>query len=441
MALFSSGSNAKGQLGSGDTSDKHQFSRCSFSSGCSDVGDLPSDIASVIQIASGSNHTLLLAESADGPPGRTRSRSVWVTGDGSRGQLGPHNHRGCQTFSRLDDVTLGNSSALRGYTPVAVAALWETSFLVLRPPEWKHGASDAVIAMGANDFGDLGQQRGQTQEQHRGRGRGRGRQRPTHNDSPSEEEYFFRVRRLEPGLHHVVAVLDVGSGSSSGVRQCLVGWGASRHGQLQFRPVLEIGASASASVTNSTGVFPEERSITSLALGQHHSVILSGEALFTAGSNKKGQLALDAAVVRGASSVHCTWNGTYVLCRPSDPDWQILATGSGDRGQLGVGVVSAQDGLRAVSFPFATRSKRVQSIACGSEHVLAVLVSLEGEGTEVWGWGWNEHGNLGLGHTHDVNVPVKIWPGSETAPPLGSVVSVWAGCGTSWVFVKGRSEG
>jgi len=148
MALFSSGSNAKGQLGSGDTSDKHQFSRCSFS-GCGDADVLPSDIASVIQIASGSNHTLLLAESPDRP------RSVWVTGDGSRGQLGPHNHRGCQTFSRLDDVTLGNS-ALQGYTPVAVAALWETSFLVLRAPEWRHGASDAVIAMGANDFGDLG---------------------------------------------------------------------------------------------------------------------------------------------------------------------------------------------------------------------------------------------------------------------------------------------
>ena len=453
MALFSSGSNAKGQLGFGDVRDRHQFHRCSFD-GCEDAGDLPSDIANIIQIASGSNHTLLLAESADNL--LERSRSIWVTGDGSRGQLGPKN-RGCEIFHKLD-VTPGNSILL-GYTPVSVAALWETSFVVLRPPGWKHGASDAVIAMGANDFGDLGVPASVAASTPMGTPHIISFDQAIRSQRSKREPQseYFRIRLLETGLHHVVAILDIHATDNSSVRQCLVGWGAGRHGQLHFRPALETNSSNTAPRRqNGTQAFlpvptscqfEDSQPITSLALGQQHSAFLCGGTLFVAGSNKKGQLDL-SAVLPVASAVHCTWNGTYVICRTSDTDWQVQATGSGNKGQLGVSGTSMsstaassssssavpQSGLRTVSFPFPTRSKQLQSIACGSEHVLAVLSS--DEGPEVWGWGWNEHGNLGLGHTNDVNVPVKIWPGPDMPTTPGVVVSAWAGCGTSWVFAK-----
>jgi protein ATS1 len=73
-------------------------------------------------------------------------------------------------------------------------------------------------------------------------------------------------------------------------------------------------------------------------------------------------------------------------------------------------------------------------IACGSEHVLALVSHRNSECCEqVWGWGWNEHGNLGLGHTVDVPTPVRLWPPSDLDERVSSIQGIWAGLGTSWI--------
>ena len=179
-----------------------------------------------------------------------------------------------------------------------------------------------------------------------------------------------------------------------------------------------------------------------LALGHQHTVALRipQGTLAALGSGRKGQLA-GLSALRDAVHVACTWHGTYVLAR----DGRVLATGSGARGQLGRGEIGVsagvgEAGLAEVQFPFGAEGGRAERLACGSEHVLCV-VAREGKGNEgagarreAWGWGWNEHGNLGTGGTEDVGVPTRIWPRGEGN---GEVVDVWAGCGTSWILVRG----
>ena len=76
-------------------------------------------------------------------------------------------------------------------------------------------------------------------------------------------------------------------------------------------------------------------------------------------------------------------------------------------------------------------------IACGSEHVLALVKSLDQDSatptSQIWGWGWNEHGNLGLGDTEDVKLPVRIWPfGVGVSVDVSGVWAVGIVTGKPW---------
>jgi protein ATS1 len=137
--------------------------------------------------------------------------------------------------------------------------------------------------------------------------------------------------------------------------------------------------------------------------------------------------------------VKCTWNGTYCIVQDGS-GWSILSSGSNTHGQLGH-VGSAE----RVEFPdtVSTADTSVQ-IACGSEHVLALIRPVDEHPvaaiptSQVWGWGWNEHGNLGVGNTGDAKFPVRIWPLGLDNPV--DVSGIWAGCGTSWIYCKRREQ-
>ena len=81
LSLLSAGSNARGQLATGDVEDAHTFTPCNFVD-CT-PGTLPEAAASVLQIACGANHTLVLLSRKEG------GTELWGCGDGSKGQLGP----------------------------------------------------------------------------------------------------------------------------------------------------------------------------------------------------------------------------------------------------------------------------------------------------------------------------------------------------------------
>ncbi|KAF7347288.1 Secretion-regulating guanine nucleotide exchange factor [Mycena venus] len=407
--LLSAGSNAHGQLSNTSLEDSHFFSPCSFS-GCS-PGILPAGWE-LLHLASGANHTLALLKSH-----QNANTELWGCGDGKSGQLGPSYQAGGESsMFRPLDLSL-ERHGLSGYLPRLVAASWETTYVVLS----RGDVPDVVIAMGANDFGDLGI------------GAKRAGKLPakdihivqfdhlTQNGVSVDSSSLF-IETLAAGQHHVVARLKTTAGYLT------VGWGTSRHGQLGDVEKPFISSPAVISPGRS------DDGIVSAALGHQHTVFLYASGTVSGiGSNRKHQLdSIDAAA--GARSVACTWNGTYITIDDEDDAWGLLSAGDNAKGQLG----RDDDGHRHVArveFPFTPATHRLLQIACGSEHVLTSFFVLASSTTEVWGWGWNEHGNMGIGTTQDVRLPVKIWPPQEAQAQSGRV-GIWAGAGTSWIVVQ-----
>ena len=420
LGLYSAGSNARGQLATGDTEDAHTFAPCLFEGSL--PGRLPDDTTAVLDIACGANHTLVLLE-------RSGTREVWGCGDGRRGQLGPsHDREGSTAFRPLD---LSHVEGLEGYVPRAVAAGWETSYVVLSSP----AKSDVLISMGADDFGNLGI----------GGGKGLAAAHSIHRvpllsafPELPEGEQILNVRSLGAGPHHVVAAVSL-TMADGPTTEALVGWGTARHGQLgDAMPNKQKGAPIQTSprAIHMAGERLAPGTVSHSALGNQHTVFLHSAAKVSGmGSNRKSQIEL-LETVEDACDVACTWNGTYLLIRSGSRD-EIVATGSNNHGQLGRGTVGTSGALARVDFPPSMGLRRILKLACGSEHVLC-LVEVDSHETtrrEVWGWGWNEHGNLGLRTTEDAHVPVRIWP-AEGSIAVGRPLSVWGGNGTSWILIE-----
>lgn len=451
IVLLASGSNARGQLANGTLDDSHAFSPCNFL-GCS-PGKLPSAARRILQVASGSNHTLVLLERQNGAG--DIQRELWGCGDGAKGQLGPtytgtvekypHTFDTSRSILRPLDLPL-HDYELSGYTCRLIASAWETTYVVCSCA----GKGDVVVSMGANDFGDLG-----IGESRKGKEAVKSLNVIKFNHIKISHQNLdigsLVIGSLAAGPHHIIVHASCPLvAKNTTAEYFVIGWGASRHGQLG--PMPEPARPSAISPTPriiSTVVTHSHDHIISSSLGNQHSVFLHGSGrLSCLGSNKKGQLR-DLPTLKDVQQVECTWNGTYAVVRSTDDDGvnRILATGSHSRGQLGRVMVSAE--WEYTSLPLAPVQFPVTSIpyriACGSEHVLALsgdtLNEVSGaenmvqSEAEVWGWGWNEHGNMGIGTTEDVVLPSKIWP-SALVEISGRVVSIWAGCGTSWIALE-----
>ncbi|KAI0095084.1 RCC1/BLIP-II [Irpex rosettiformis] len=431
-SLLSAGSNAQGQLATGDTEDAYSFIPCSFL-GC-EAGTLPPGTTRILNIACGANHTLLLLERSNVPENSShRKIELWGSGDGSRGQLGPNITTSTRIFQSLDfDL---DELGFGGYTITQVATCWETSYIVLSSA----GHDDILLSMGTNDYGDLGI----------------GGAKATVKKSrygiyvvdllwdglfPSYPDARITVKSLATGPHHVLASLSA-SKSNGEIIEDLVGWGSSRHGQLGEWVDPEKGRpSPFLSSPHRILLDREDHAILQVAAGTHHTVILHGTGRLSAlGSNRKGQLTT-VDEQKDVASIGCTWHGTYaVILR--DGTWTVASVGNHTKGQLGRQVhrVPTHDHAMAnVQLPFSHDTHKLGKMACGSEHILALVINTtcQPSQTQVWGWGWNEHGNLGLGHTEDQKIPVKVWSSSNiTGQPTPQITGIWAGCGTSWILL------
>ncbi|KAF9225253.1 RCC1/BLIP-II [Gyrodon lividus] len=432
-ALLTAGSNAKGQLGIGSCEDAHVFTPCKFAN-C-EPDQLPPSASRVVRIACGANHTVLLLEHLDG------AITLWGTGDGKRGQLGTKSEDPgsalssvSQTIFRKLVMPLSASYEYLGYTYKLIAAAWETTYIVLSCP----GKSDVLISMGANDFGALG-----VGEQGNGSTSSSSDPRVVDFDAlfadsskgKGTEPRTICIQSLDAGPRHVIVQLqtvatDAGSSESPPI---LVGWGASRHGQL--------GQKVEARFTSRPTCVPiniQEDRMVSCALGNQHTVVLheSGR-ISTFGSNKQGQLPLRSAW-ESLLGLGCTWNSTYVLLVEGDKH-VLLAMGNNAQGQLGRGSTTefASTAIEAVKLP---ADYDISTFACGSEHVLTMMSGPSGgDSWSVLGWGWNEHGNLGLGSLGDVALPTRLWPRGdieEYSKYPQKIVNIWAGCATSWLVVE-----
>jgi len=413
LTLFAAGSNACGQLATSSLDDAHYFTPCVFED--SPPGVLPQNTQSILQLASGSNHSLiLLRRMAPGGSDKLQNE-LWGAGDGRKGQLGPSWRN---RLSPSTSVFRPIDQAPDDYAITGIAAAWETSYVVL---SWD-GRDDVLMSMGADDFGDLGV--GGAKKQ------GNGKERLIQvvdlvSFIGSIASGTLKISELVAGPHHVVVCLDYVDLSGRAVQK-LLGWGASRQGQL---------GTISRAITLPLEIhLHQSRSpVTQIAAGNQHTVFRHVDGSVTAlGSDKKGQLG-NISSLRAVTAVRCTWNGTTVVTtNKNDRTFLVSSSGTNEAGQLGR--LSGDPGFAPVDLHMD--GKLLKRIVCGSEHTLAILNPVDGRG-EVWGWGWNEHGNLGLGDTSSVQTPTRLWPPSTGEIGVdGDPVAVWAGCGTSWVLVN-----
>ncbi|QRV80402.1 RCC1/BLIP-II protein [Ceratobasidium sp. AG-Ba] len=444
LHLYAAGSNARGQLGSGDCEDQHTFKPVIFArevDGKEQASPkFPPNASNIRNIACGSNHTLLLFN----------SHELWVSGESSRGQLAS---APSTAFFRKLSIDRTRCNIDESLLPLNVAATWETSYVVFGEKEESNTLSDTVISFGADDFGD----------------RGVGSSPPAEpsvvdfRQALSGNPWRIKVRELVAGQHHVLASLEVWEAEEAKSYMVVVGWGASRHGQLGASPagtkkpnkksarvMSQVGAKVDKPVIIAT-YLEEERPI-QLAAGAQHSLILHSTHRVTAlGSSREGQLNFPESLLKpntnpyALRTIGCTWSTSFFLTyrKPHKPDeshhglassWRMDSCGRSNHGQLGrplsedtpFGIIL--DALDRVNF---------WALACGSEHVLVVT------NRGVYGWGWNEHGNLGLGHTEDVPKPKMIYSTNDVQvispdprEQLNITIGAWAGCGTSWVLVQ-----
>ena len=455
LRVISAGSNAHGQLGNGTHNDAHSFAPCVFIVGSSPHGH--QDIGGrVVSMASGANHTLLLLEHHSKGESEECIRELWGCGDSGKGQLGPvpplwPSGSSLPEFRRLDRNILDAADVDgKDYIVCAIAAAWESTYIVIRPRRGiLRNSRDIVLSMGNNDHGDLGT--GLSSKQLR---------RSHHPRIVALEKAFtgsreeapsgFHITDIAGGPHHIIATVRLFfQGREEDV---VVGWGASHHGQLGTKYTRKKHNTTTRNNTmapNPHLISVDNASpVVSVAPGNHHTVLLHCSGRVSGlGSNRKGQLPeLEKEVA--VKGVQCTWHGTYLTFWDDDLDrqatgtmrWEIQAMGSHEKGQLGYdpAISFPLPRSRTVCFPFNYTTHRLIDIACGSEHVLALFARVGKDptsvGTEVWGWGWNEHGNLGLGHSVDAHTPTMIWPRAEDGLTDKQVLGIWAGCGTSWII-------
>ncbi|BGP36381.1 alpha tubulin suppressor [Rhodotorula kratochvilovae] len=458
-SLYAAGSNSHGQLASAHRDDLARFTRI----------PLPEQLCPE-DIACGANHSLLLAGDPHGQP------HLFGAGSNTRGQLLPSPSTDLRlefTQISLKELSDGLHLALpvHEYAVARIAACWETSLILLRPVDPTSIASDVLLSLGANDWGERG-------SASVAQGRASVVELGALVPDEDREATVLRIVDLQAGPRHALALVELSpvvstsSSPSPLPRRILTGWGASRHGQLGPAP-------SSSSPPRATHT-PQEvflppgytgSDVVSFAAGRDHSAVLlrragsAEERVLLLGSGRHGQLgppageapppkatrnALDPAALLPSAAgarvdaVHCTWSSTFLALSPPAPPHPppfppppaLLAFGLHSHGQLGVPAPPSS----GIAHPRLPPGSSVRALAAGSEHVLALLDGADGA-EEVWGWGWNEHGNLpllrearGADKRKDVWAPRRVWEGE------GRVVRVWAGMASSWILVEYDAE-
>ncbi|KAL7009699.1 alpha tubulin suppressor [Cystobasidiomycetes sp. EMM_F5] len=393
LVLYAAGSNSHGQLGIGSTDDAHSFTRCPIDHVVENDQDCR------IKIAAGAHHTLLLIR--DGP-------RCTLLGAG----LQP-NHRSSLAFRPLSIRDLVGQLELpfeqENPVIVDVAAGWESTYIIVAPRDKPKESILICIA-------------GRTQVV-----TGASTQESSVSAELITSPNNIVLKSVYAGPRHCLFV-DIESHT--------YGIGAAKYGQL---------GSAAGQVSCSHPARVSSGQVQQVAVGSLHSVVLTDDATcMLYGSNKKGQLGhLDTAVSYNTlsglvsaesgtvalKSVYATWKSTFVL-GDDDEGTCLFSFGDNAFGQLGRdSKVIGDAGQVEIGLDL---HKNIRGVAAGSEHVLALIDG--NEESQVWGWGWNEHGNLGLGDANLLNQlrPIKLWTAGDFT---GSVNSVHAGNGTSWIAI------
>lgn len=293
------------------------------------------------------------------------------------------------------------------WEPVKVAATWTTSFVVyqqVQEASSEGGASEdpkenkirqVIISCGSNDFGELGSSTPLTLS---------GTPSPIHVSQASQKPTLVdaglkpgeRVQMIKGGQRHVVVVV----GGLKGQR--IVGWGASRKGELSAATLSSVnaaGPSNKAKGKSKANLYSPTspptlidlplqpgQHVIDIALGASHTLaLLSDGSVLGWGSNLKGQIT-GVHELGNVKAIAATWGGSYFLTSDG-----VYSQGSNTHSQLLRGQASSERGK--INIPGGWQAKK---IVARTEHLL-VLARKDGQEDGLFSGGWNEHGNLAMG--------------------------------------------
>lgn len=492
--LLAAGSNSAGQLGLGHQDDSHIWQTCQLNDDQNDYIFPPIGFR-IVQLSSGASHSIAILESDQ------NARQVWVCGSGADGQLGPRywnsidevEKKSLFAFTRLDvDELLSNDANLQQsqWKPKLVQCGWDWTLIVLEDIEKRQ--DDLLFVLGFNnDFLQLGYNQNKNVRK------------CLHSIdlrkllcSSEDGASIIHIESIACGLRHSLVVCSTVSEDKTRPNQYwLIGWGASRHGQIGKVQTLSAEESSTGNGSRKVALacLPriiqrwkskreegEVEILVGLAAGKEHSAIfipssweivsdvsccgfddqMNGisKGIISFGSNRAQQCALNSVqstlseIPSGKKGVlGATWNGTFMIYFDSESPTsiKILNCGNNAKGQLGTkdtkSIYETESGhvhqllidhVANSAFPVSLQ------LACGSEHV-ALLLNGDNKQhiSRVIGWGWNEHGNLAQNDEKDRHTPVQIWPPvsecllNQLTFQHAKPVNVWAGCGTTFVQV------
>ncbi|XP_005380449.1 PREDICTED: secretion-regulating guanine nucleotide exchange factor isoform X2 [Chinchilla lanigera] len=377
-ALFAWGANSYGQLGLGHKEDVL----------------LPQQLTDfceprcVRKISGGGGHSIIVTDGG----------GLFVCGLNKDGQLGLGHTEDvlCFTFCK----------SLRGCPIQQVACGWDFTIMLTE--------NGQVLSCGSNSFGQLGVPPG-----------------PRRCVAPQAIEILReKVICVAAGLRHALAatvsgiVFQWGTGlASSGRRLC----------PEQTLPLF-LTAEEPSRVTG----LENSKAICVLAGSAHSASLTDAGELYVWGSNKHGQLAMQAAFLLMPQKIeaHCfqsekvtaAWSGWTHLVAQTETG-KVFTWGRADYGQLGRKMetqegwkLEKQDSSRPCARPRNSTPSSLPclmgavEISCGSEHNLAVI------GGACYSWGWNEHGMCGDGTEATVWTPKPV-------QVLRSAPALLVGCG------------
>ena len=359
--LWAMGANANGQLGLGDTTERH-------------TPVLVTTSTTVIAVSAGGasatdEHSLFL----------TSDGKLWAMGCNEYGQLGLGD-----TTDRSIPVLVTTST-----TVVAIAAGPEHSLFI---------TSDGKLwAMGYNATGQLGL--GDTTERH------------TPVQVPTTSSVIAVAASAGCGISYSLFVTSDGQ---------LWAMGNNQYGQLGLGYTTRIGygVNTPAQVLYGTNV-------TAVSAGGGHALFMNSDYsgynnLWCVGDNGHGQLGKDDTTSRSTpTAVGYGYIATVATAGVNHSLFvrygTLYAMGDNNGGQLGLGLPSTVGSLIPMSgYGLSTGAGSTVIAIAADSHSL--LVTSDGK---LWAMGWNDHGQLGIGDTTNRNTPVLV--ASGLVPPAPAI--------------------
>ncbi|KAK3322241.1 regulator of chromosome condensation 1/beta-lactamase-inhibitor protein II [Apodospora peruviana] len=374
--IFALGSNGSGQLGIGHKEDVSVPKMVLFHDDDSNDHD---DLAPA-KIVAGGNHTIIV----------TTSGSVYWAGDFTTGACGKVVAQ--RDVQQPEFYPVNLTASPQPFKVGPVAATWEGTIITRLDDE--QNKNTQVYAFGSGNKGELGLGEFIVRT-------------PNPSLIPNFPPPDTHIIDLSACASHVVAVLSNGEAW---------GWGVGRKGQL--------GQPAEAIIHSPRKIIDDNINfkVIRAVCGREFTCLFGSPEtgdFAIIGSDKRDikSGAPPSQNVAGWKEVGASWGNVYVLKQ----DGTLLSWGRNDQGQQ----------LAPADLP-----RNIERIAVGSEHVVAL-----NESGDVTAWGWGEHGNCGPATANaekkgEGSGQRNVIASSRFIPPGAKIVTIGAGCATSWVAIK-----